>query len=179
MSQGASKVVLVTGAAAGIGRATALRFARAGWTAAIWDISPRLEEVGGEIAALGGSLHLDTVDVSRAAEVEAAMERLGETCGRLDAVVANAGIVRDAQLLKWRGGQAAGRMSEEDFDQVLDTNLKGVFLTVRAAAPWLIRAGGGSVAVASSVVAHSGNFGQTNYAAAKARSEERRVGKEC
>jgi 3-oxoacyl-[acyl-carrier protein] reductase len=167
MSQ-ASKVVLVTGAAAGIGRAAAERFAAGGWAVVAWDKGADLATLEPTLEASGVGHQVGLVDVSDARAVEEAMAALGERFGRLDAVVANAGIVRDGQLIKWRGGQAVGRMSEEDFDRVMATNSRGVFLTVREAVPWLIRSGGGSIAVASSVVAQSGNFGQTNYAATKA-----------
>ncbi len=164
----AHRVALVTGAAAGIGRATVLRFARAGWKVACWDVAAEPAELGAEIAAASGESAWHMVDVSDAVAVEAATAEIQARWGRLDAVIANAGIVRDAQLVKWRGGAAVARLAEADFDAVSAVNLKGVFLTVRAAVPLLIASGGGSIAVASSVVAHSGNFGQTNYAAAKA-----------
>jgi 3-oxoacyl-[acyl-carrier protein] reductase len=83
-------------------------------------------------------------------------------------LVNNAGILRDAQLVKWKDGAAAGRMEEKEFDAVISVNLKGVFLCTRAAAPHLIRAGGGAILNASSVVGLYGNFGQTNYVASKA-----------
>ncbi|HEX4953258.1 MAG TPA: SDR family oxidoreductase [Thermoanaerobaculia bacterium] len=164
-------VALVTGAAAGIGRAVALRFAEGGWDVAAWDVSPRLADLEADLLARGAKAHLTLVDVSDSAAVAVALEGVRACFGRLRAVVANAGVVRDGLLVKWRGGQAVSQLSDEDFDLVVDTNLRGVFLTVRAAVPLLIASGGGSVAVASSVVAATGNFGQTNYAAAKAGLE--------
>lgn len=160
--------VLITGAAAGLGRATALRFAAGGYRVAAWDLAPEAPELLEEISAAGGTGLYTRVDVAAAEQVDAAIDALREVWGGLDAVVANAGIVRDAQLVKVRGGEVRSRMSEADFDAVTGVNLKGVFLTVRAATPLLIASRGGSIAVTSSVVGLYGNFGQTNYAAAKA-----------
>lgn len=161
------KTVLVTGAGAGIGRATALRFAAAGWRVVAWDLSAEAPELEAAITAAGGACCYQQVDVADSSTVTRAVEALVLQGWDLDAVVANAGVVRDGQLIKWRGG-VVGRMSEADFDAVIGVNLKGVFLTVRATAPLLIARGGGSLTVASSVVGATGNFGQTNYAAAKA-----------
>ena len=82
-------------------------------------------------------------------------------------LVNNAGIVRDAQLVKWKDGAVASLMEDDAFDAVVAVNFKGVFLCARAAAPHMIRAGGGAILNASSVVGLYGNFGQTNYAATK------------
>jgi 3-oxoacyl-[acyl-carrier protein] reductase len=82
--------------------------------------------------------------------------------------VNNAGIVRDAQLVKWKDGAVAGEMDDATFDAVIDVNLRGVFLCTRAVVPHMIAAGGGAILNASSIVGLYGNFGQTNYAAAKA-----------
>jgi len=163
------RTVIVTGGAAGIGRATALRFARAGDWVSVWDVS----DVGAstllvELSAAGGSGELRKVDVSDSASVEAAASAVAASRGRIDVLVNNAGIVRDAQLVKWKEGALAGQMSDKDFDAVIGVNLKGVFLCTRAAVPHMIRAGGGVILSASSVVGLYGNFGQTNYVATKA-----------
>ncbi len=163
----APKTVLVTGAAKGIGRATVLRFAAAGWRVVAWDLGAEAPDLEEEAVRAGGTCRYQAVDVADGAAVDTAVDTLAALGPRLDAVVANAGVVRDGQLIRWRGGVSA-RLSEEDFDRVLAVNLKGVFLTVRATAPLLIAGGGGSISVASSVVGASGNFGQTNYAATKA-----------
>ncbi|MEO8502414.1 MAG: glucose 1-dehydrogenase [Acidobacteriota bacterium] len=162
------KVAIVTGGAVGIGRTTAQAFAAEGATVAIFDV----DSLGGgatvaEIETAGGQAVFHRVDVASATEVDAAVEAVAARFGRLDIVVANAGITRDAQLVKVRDGQVRSRMSEEDFDAVVAVNLKGVFLPVRAAVPHLIKGGGGVILVASSVVGLYGNFGQTNYAATK------------
>jgi 3-oxoacyl-[acyl-carrier protein] reductase len=95
------------------------------------------------------------------------MAEVAARFGGLDVLVNNAGIVRDAQLVKWRDGEALSTMTEQAFDQVIAVNLRGVFLCTRAAVPHLIRRGGGVILNASSVMGLYGNFGQTNYAATK------------
>ncbi len=163
------RVVLVTGGAAGIGRATARRFAREGARVAVWDV--RCEDrdaLEAELRAAGGEGIFQPVDVTEAAAVEAAVAAVAERWGRLDVLVNNAGILRDAQLVKWKDGQKISEMSERDFDAVMSVNLRGVFLCTRAVVPHMIAGGGGVILNASSVVGLYGNFGQTNYAAAKA-----------
>jgi 3-oxoacyl-[acyl-carrier protein] reductase len=163
------KVVIVTGGAAGIGRATALRFAEEGARVVVWDVSEAgREDLLAEIRAAGGEGTFHRVDVADGAAVEAAMAEAAAGFGRIDVLVNNAGIVRDAQLVKWKDGQPASIMSDEAFDAVIGVNLRGVFLCARAAVPHMMRAGGGVILNASSVVGLYGNFGQTNYTAAKA-----------
>jgi 3-oxoacyl-[acyl-carrier protein] reductase len=152
------RVVIVTGGAAGIGRAAARRFAMTGARVAVWDV-----KAGEDAAGV-----CQRVDVTDPAAVEGAVAEVVERWGRIDVLVNNAGIVRDAQLVKWREGQKTGEMSERDFDAVISVNLKGVFLCTRAVAPRMIAGGGGVILNASSVVGLYGNFGQTNYAATKA-----------
>lgn len=165
----AGKVVVVTGAAAGIGRATALRFAAEGARVAAWDVaSGAADELLAAVAAAGGEGRFAAVDVTDGAAVEAAVAEVAAHWGGVDVLVANAGIVRDAQLVKWKDGEAAAAMSDEEFDAVLAVNLRGVFLCARAVVPHMIRRGGGVLLAASSVVGLYGNFGQTNYAATKA-----------
>jgi 3-oxoacyl-[acyl-carrier protein] reductase len=163
------KVVVITGAGAGIGRATALRFAEEGTRIAAWDVSaksaPQLESA---IKWAGGESHFQAVDVSNASAVESAAAVVVEQWGRIDVLVNNAGIVRDAQLVKWNGGSPESIMSEETWDAVIGVNLKGVFLVTRAVVPHMIKGGGGVILCAASVVGLLGNFGQTNYVASKA-----------
>jgi 3-oxoacyl-[acyl-carrier protein] reductase len=106
--------------------------------------------------------------VTRAAAVDEAVSEVVARLGRVDVLVNNAGIVRDAQLVKWKDGAVASLMSDDVFDAVIAVNLKGVFLCARAVAPHMIRQGSGVILNASSVVGLYGNFGQTNYAATKA-----------
>lgn len=142
------KVVIVTGGAAGIGRATAEAFEREGAKVVTWD--------------------LPQVNVTDDAAVKAATEAVIAQHGRIDVLVNNAGIVRDAQLIKWKDGQIASMMDDATFDAVINVNLRGVFLCTRAVVPHMINNGGGVVLNASSIVGLYGNFGQTNYAATKA-----------
>ncbi|MEO8054830.1 MAG: 3-oxoacyl-ACP reductase FabG [Acidobacteriota bacterium] len=164
------RVAIVTGGAAGIGRATALRFAQGGYAVSAWDVDeakatalvPELQAAGAP-AAEGRK-----VDVVDAAGVGAAVEDVLSRFGRVDVLVNNAGIVKDSQLVKWKDGAVVSTMSDADFDKVISVNLKGVFNCTRAVAPAMIKQGSGVVLNASSVVGLYGNFGQTNYAATKA-----------
>lgn len=160
------KVALITGGAAGIGRATAERFVEEGARVAICDVD---EGAGREaLAALGGEATFHRVDVSRAEEVRGWVGACEERFGRIDVLVNNAGIVRDARLVMVRDGELLSEMSDAQFDRVVDVNLRGPFLCARAVAPVMIRQGGGVILNASSVVGLDGNFGQTNYVATKA-----------
>ena len=153
------KVVIVTGAAGGIGNATARRFAQEGCKVASWDVKDGQAEPGGIF---------QKVDVTSAASVGAAVEEVVARWGAVHVLVNNAGILRDGQLVKYKEGALTGMMSDEQFDAVISVNLKGVFVCTRAVAPRMIQAGGGVVLNASSVVGLHGNFGQTNYVATKA-----------
>jgi len=153
------KVVIVTGAAAGIGKATAQRFAQEGCHVASWDVREGEAEPGGLFRQ---------VNVTDAAQVDAAMEEVMARWGGIHVLVNNAGIIRDGQLIKFKEGALAGQMSDEQFDSVIGVNLKGVFVCTRAVTPRMIQTGGGVILNASSVVGLYGNFGQTNYVASKA-----------
>jgi 3-oxoacyl-[acyl-carrier protein] reductase len=163
------KVVVISGAGAGIGRSTAMRFAQEGAKIAAWDVSskaaPQLEAA---INWAGGEGLFQAVNVTQANEVESAAQAVLERWKRIDVLINNAGIVRDAQLVKWNGGSPESTMSEEVWDAVIDVNLKGVFLATRAVVPHTIKGGGGVILSATSVVGLWGNFGQTNYVASKA-----------
>lgn len=157
------KVVLVTGGAAGIGKATAERFAEEGAKAVICDLA---EEAGKKVAeAIAGEFH--KVNVADRLVVQAWVDEVIAKHGHIDVIVNNAGIVRDGQLVKFKDGQLIGQMSEADFDLVISINLKGVFNCAQAVAPHMIKQGGGVILNATSIVGVDGNFGQTNYVATK------------
>jgi len=160
------KVCLVTGGAAGIGKATAERFAEEGAKVVICDVA---EQVGQEtVKSLGPDARFYKVNVANRQEVQAWVDDVWSQYGRIDVLVNNAGILRDAQLVKVKDGAIVGQMSEADFDLVIAVNLKGVFNCTQAVAPYMIKQGGGVILNASSVVGLDGNFGQTNYVATKA-----------
>jgi 3-oxoacyl-[acyl-carrier protein] reductase len=160
---------VITGAGAGIGRATALRFAEEGARVAAWDLSDKAAaQLESAIRWAGGESHFQAIDVINAKAVESAAEAVVQKWGRIDVLINNAGIVRDAQLVKWNGGSPESIMSEETWDSVIGVNLKGVFLVTRAIVPHMIKGGGGVILSAASVVGLLGNFGQTNYVASKA-----------
>ncbi|MCA9908518.1 MAG: beta-ketoacyl-ACP reductase [Anaerolineae bacterium] len=160
------KVALITGGAAGIGKATAERFIEEGARVAICDLNA---EQGHAVAeALGNDTRFYQVNVADKQQVRDWIRAAKDTFGRIDILVNNAGIVRDSQLVKVKEGQLVGEMSEEDFDLVIAVNLKGVFNGTQAVAPYMIEQGAGVILNASSVVGLDGNFGQTNYVATKA-----------
>jgi 3-oxoacyl-[acyl-carrier protein] reductase len=160
------KVALITGGASGIGKATALRFAEEGAAVMFCDVN---EAAGKETEAeLGEGARYYHVDVRNAGQVQAWVDDVVQQYGRLDILVNNAGVLRDGQLNKFQDGELVRQMSEEDFEFVLDVNLKGTFLCTRAATPQMVKQGGGVVLNASSIVGLDGNFGQTNYVASKA-----------
>lgn len=164
-----NKVVIVTGGAAGIGRATARRFAQEGCRVAAWDVSEAAAAaLLEELKSAGGEASFRRVDVTDATAVDAAVQDVVERWGKIDVLVNNAGITSDAQIVKWKEGAVASTMTEQAFDAVIAVNLKGVFLCTRAVIPHMIKAGSGVILNASSVVGLYGNFGQTNYASTKA-----------
>ncbi len=156
----AGKVALVTGASRGIGRAIALRLAADGARVGLNYQSNTVlaQETADAIQAAGGEAQLFPANVAERAAVDAMVAGVVKHWGRLDILVNNAGITRDGLLL---------RMGEDDWDAVLDTNLRGAFLCAKAAVRPMLRSGGRIINI-SSVVGQTGNAGQTNYAAAKA-----------
>jgi 3-oxoacyl-[acyl-carrier protein] reductase len=163
------KVLVITGAAVGIGRATARRFASEGCRVAAWDVNDTGQaELLRELSSLGGEPLFRKTNVCDSRDVGAAVQETVARWDTVDVLINNAGITRDAQLVKWKDGRVASIMSDEAFDAVVSVNLKGVFVCARAVVPHMIRSGGGVILNASSIVSLYGNFGQTNYAAAKA-----------
>ncbi len=164
-----NKVAVVTGGALGIGRATVMAFAKAGAKVAIWDLAENAgQALVAEIRDEGGKAAFFKVNVASQADVEAAVTATILQFGKVDILVNNAGITRDAQLVRIKDGQLIGKMSEAEFDSVIAVNLKGVFNCTQAVVPAMIAQGYGRIISASSVVGLYGNFGQTNYVAAKA-----------
>ncbi len=160
------KVTLITGGAAGIGKATAIRFIEEGAQVVICDVS---EQTGQEAAAeLGPNAAFYKVDVTDRQAVQEWVDDVAARYGRIDVLLNNAGITRDNQLLKFKDDQVVKQMPEDDFDLVLAINLKGVFNCTQAVVPHMIRESSGVILNASSVVGLYGNFGQTNYVATKA-----------
>ena len=160
------KVAMITGGAAGIGKATAQVFAREGAKVAICDVS---EELGTALVKeLGPDAHFTKVDVCNRAEVQQWVEGVVAKFGKVDIMINNAGITRDAQFIKMKDGELVKQMSEEAFDSVISVNLKGVFNCSQAVAPFMVKQQSGVILNASSVVGLYGNFGQTNYVATKA-----------
>ena len=163
------KVVIVTGAAAGIGLATARRFASEGCRVAAWDVNDAgQEELLRELSSAGGEPLFRKTDVCDSGDVEAGVQEIIARWNTVDVLINNAGITRDAQFVKWKDGAVVGTMTDDAFDSVISINLKGVFLCARAVVPHMIRQGSGVILNASSIVGLYGNFGQTNYAATKA-----------
>lgn len=153
------KAAIITGGGNGIGKATALTFAREGARVAVADINlDAARTVADEIKAAGGEAIALPVDTADRVSVDAMVKAVLDAFGQIDILINNAGILRDAQLLK---------LTEASFDTVIGVNLKGVFNCTQAAAAHMVERGSGRIVNASSVVALYGNFGQTNYIAAK------------
>ncbi len=159
MQRLADKVCIITGAAQGIGLATALKFAREGATVVVCDVRQAgIDEAVRHCTALGARATGYVMDVTQRDMVDAVVGRVKAEFGRIDVLVNNAGITQDARLQK---------MTLEQFDRVIDVNLRGVFHCAQAVADTMTAQGSGVILNASSVVGIYGNFGQTNYAASK------------
>ena len=154
-----NKVVIITGGGQGIGKATARRFAEEGAKLAIVDVNEQAgKAVADELSEQAEAVFLK-VDVSKRNQAQQLAQAVHDHFGRIDVLINNAGILRDAQLLK---------MTEEQFDAVIAVNLKGAFNCTQAVAPFMVEQGSGRIVNASSVVGLYGNFGQSNYVASKA-----------
>jgi len=154
------RVALVTGGSRGIGAAIVQRLAKDGFhVVAVARSADKLQAVCDQVKSEGGSAEPLAVDIADAKALATAVEKVAETHGRLDVLVNNAGITRDGLIL---------RMDDEDFDAVIDTNLKSAFVAIRTAARPMMRAKGGRIINISSVSGVAGNAGQANYAASKA-----------
>jgi 3-oxoacyl-[acyl-carrier protein] reductase len=165
----ASKVVAVTGAGRGLGRAIASAFAAKGAQVAALDIHAEdLRETCAQCEAQGVRARPYQADVSSESQVAASLDAVVADFGRLDILVNNAGITKDALLVKVQDGAVVGKMSLAQWQAVLDVNLTGVFLCAREAAERMIRLGNGGLIINISSISREGNVGQTNYSATKA-----------
>jgi 3-oxoacyl-[acyl-carrier protein] reductase len=153
------KVSIITGAGQGIGRATALKFAKEGAKVAVCDINlESVQQTVELVESAGGEAVGFRVDVTDKDSIARMVEGVMAKWGRVDTLVNNAGIVQDAQFKK---------MSEDQFDRVIDVNLKGVYNCTKAVVDIMLAQNSGCILNASSIVGIYGNFGQTNYAATK------------
>ncbi len=160
MSQLANQIAVITGAGRGIGRAIALKFAAAGADiVCVSRTAENAEKVAQEVRSLGRKAWAHAVDVADASAVEAAAEKILAEAGKVDILVNNAGVTRDGLVM---------RMSEEDWETVLNTNLKGAFLFIKALSRTFLKQRSGRIINISSVIGLIGNAGQCNYAASKA-----------
>jgi 3-oxoacyl-[acyl-carrier protein] reductase len=160
MGQLENQVAVVTGAGRGIGRAIALKFAAEGANVAcVSRTAENSEKVASEVRALGRKAWAYAVDVADSKAVAAASEKILAEAGRVDILVNNAGVTKDGLLM---------RMSDEDWDTVLDTNLKGAFLFTKAFTRSLLKQRSGRIINVASIIGLIGNAGQANYAASKA-----------
>ncbi len=153
------RVAFVTGGARGLGAAAATLFAREGAKVAICDVAAAADDVLAAMASEGANGLYFRADVSRREEIEHAVAEIEALLGPIDILVNNAGILRDSTLLK---------LSDEQFDAVINVNLRGVYLCTQIVARGMVERRRGKIINTSSIVGRYGNFGQTNYAAAKA-----------
>jgi 3-oxoacyl-[acyl-carrier protein] reductase len=160
MKQLENQIAVVTGAGRGIGRAIALKFAAEGAeVVCVSRTTENSEKVAAEVRALGRKAWAHAVDVADSASVGAAAVKILAECGRVDILVNNAGVTRDGLLM---------RMSDADWDTVMDTNLKGAFLVTKAFNRAMLKQRAGRIINIASVIGLIGNAGQCNYAASKA-----------
>ena len=152
------KIALITGGANGIGLATSERFAREGAKVILWDVSDKGTDVAGRLKKEGYEAIFKKVSVTNQEDVHKAVVEAREHFGRIDILINNAGITKDKTLLK---------MSKQEWDEVIEVNLTGVFHCTQAVAPIMKQQNYGRIVSASSNVAIRGNYGQTNYVATK------------
>ena len=152
------QVAIVTGGARGIGKGICEVFCREGATVALWDVLDGTETVN-EITQNGGKIFFQKVDVTDQNSVDNAIEEIIEKHGKIEILINNAGIIRDRSFLK---------MSEEEWDSVINVNLKSLYVVTRSVIPYMKENGYGRIVSASSINGTAGAFGQTNYCATKA-----------
>lgn len=152
------QVAIVTGGARGIGKGICEVFCREGATVALWDVLDGTQTVN-EITQSGGKIFFQKVDVTDQSSVDSAIEEIIKQYGKIEILINNAGIIRDRSFLK---------MSEEEWDSVINVNLKSLYVVTRSVIPHMKENGYGRIVSASSINGTAGAFGQTNYCATKA-----------
>ena len=152
------QVAIVTGGARGIGKGICEVFCREGATVALWDVLDGTQTVN-EITQNGGKIFFQKVDVTDQSSVDSAIEEIIKQYGKIEILINNAGIIRDRSFLK---------MSEEEWDSVINVNLKSLYVVTRSVIPHMKENGYGRIVSASSINGTAGAFGQTNYCATKA-----------
>jgi 3-oxoacyl-[acyl-carrier protein] reductase len=163
------KLVAITGSGRGIGRAMALAFANKRANVALIDLnSDDLSQSRALCEAVGARVGTYVCNVTREDDVSAALDQAVADFGRLDVMINNAGITKDALLVKVQDGKVVNKMSMEQWRAVIDVNLTGVFLGAREAAVRMIGLGNGGVIISTSSISRAGNMGQSNYSATKA-----------
>ncbi len=154
-----NKISIITGGAQGIGKAAVKRFAEEGSIVVIWDVNEeKAQTTINELKSISNKIEFQKVDVTKLESVSDAAKKVYDKYGRIDILVNNAGITRDSSFLK---------MTSEQWQQVIDVNLTGVFNCTKAVAPFMVEKFYGKIINTSSVVGLYGNFGQTNYVATK------------
>ncbi|MEM7280402.1 MAG: SDR family oxidoreductase [Pseudomonadota bacterium] len=164
------KVIVITGAARGLGAAMAKRLSKQGSKLALVDMDePTLRAMSGEISQLGApQVETYVTNVAKENEVEALFDRISEDFGAIHGLINNAGITRDALLVKFKDGELVSKMSMDQWNLVMDVNLTGVFLCAREAAAKMIQLENKGCIINISSISRHGNMGQTNYTATKA-----------
>lgn len=162
------KTIVITGAGRGIGRALAARFAAQGARLALLDRTlADLESTAQQCRYLGARALIHQIDVTLEEQISAALDAVVRDFGSLDVIINNAGIVKDALLVKVKDGEVVAKMTLQQWQAVIDINLTGVFLCAREAAERMIKLARGGVIINISSISRHGNPGQTNYTAAK------------
>lgn len=153
------QVAIITGGARGIGQGICEIFCKAGATVALWDVLDSGAETAETIAATGGKIFFQKVNITDTDSVSQAVSKIMEDHGKIDILINNAGIIRDRSFMK---------MTKEEWDSVIDVNLTGMFVTTKVVFPIMKEAGYGRIISASSINAYQGAFGQANYVTTKA-----------
>ena len=153
------QIAIVTGGARGIGKGICEVFCKAGATVALWDVLDEGTQTADQIEKDGGSIFFQKVDITNKSSVEEAVSKIISVHGKIDILINNAGVIRDRSFMK---------MSEEEWNTVININLTGMFIVTKAVFPIMKEAGYGRIISASSINAFQGAFGQANYSATKA-----------